>query len=102
VRIKRSIASVWVVLVLFAPGLFNWPPVALARAASCPELIVNSGFESGGAPWQTSSTGGYALFSQVRPHTGIWNAYLGGYNNADDQLSQEIMLPASTQITLRS
>jgi thermitase len=101
VRIKRSIALIWVVLILLGLGLVGWLPVAPARAASCPELIVNGGFESGSAPWQTSSAGGYALFSQVRPRTGSWGAYLGGYNNADDQLSQEVTLPAGTQITLR-
>ncbi len=62
--------------------------------AGCAELIVNGSFEDGEAGWQQTSAGGYDLISDFNPRTGSLGAYLGGSNDADDRLSQPVVLPA--------
>ena len=62
---------------------------------ACSELVLDGGFEDQGAIWTESSTGGYNLISNFHPRTGSWGAYLGGTNNADDRLSQQIILPSN-------
>lgn len=76
-------------------------PTSQANTGSCVELITNGSFESGTAPWQFSSAGGYALISQLQSHTGAWGVYLGGYDSADDLASQQIALPGASAIALR-
>jgi hypothetical protein len=76
-------------------------PVHAATPATCTEQVTNGGFESGSAPWQTVSAGGYTLISRIVPHTGDWGAVLAAYNLANDELAQTITLPAGTALTLR-
>ncbi|HSN75684.1 MAG TPA: hypothetical protein VL334_11455 [Anaerolineae bacterium] len=87
------------VLPLWAPA----PTRASAyQAATCQELLINGNFEAGSAGWTQSSAGGYDLISQFNPRTGRWGAYLAGANNADDRLSQPVLLPQdAVTITLR-
>ena len=74
-----------------------------ADPADCIELLVNGGFESGSTGWTQQSATGYKLISGFNPHTGAWGAYLAGSNNAADQLSQQIVLPAdAASMTLRA
>lgn len=79
------------------------PALAQANApAACQELLVNGDFEAGPTGWTQTSADGYNLISQFNPRTGQWGAYLGGANNANDQLSQLLLLPAGANaITLR-
>jgi hypothetical protein len=66
-----------------------------AVPAGCTELLLNGGFESGGLGWAQYSAQGSELVSDFNPRTGSLGAYLGGLNNADDRLSQEVALPLS-------
>ena len=59
----------------------------------CDELVANGSFEAGPTCWAQTSAGGYELISQFNPRTGTWGAYLAGANNADDRLSQEVIVP---------
>lgn len=96
----RVLALMFLVLVIALAALAISP----ARAAgplACAEQVADGGFEAGGAAWQTTSLGGYSLLSQLLPHTGAWGAYLGGYNNANDELAQVVSLPAGAAIALR-
>ena len=70
-------------------------PGSNAAPATCTELISDGGFEAQSIDWTQSSAGGYNLISNFRPRTGSWGAYLGGANNADDRLSQQIIVPSS-------
>jgi subtilisin family serine protease len=63
------------------------------------DAIVNGGFESGTAPWSQTSSGGYGLITTTRPHAGSYSAYLGGYNNGTDVVSQTITVPANGTLT---
>jgi len=73
------------------------------RGPVCDELVVNGGFEEGGAGWSQASVGGNDLIDDFHPRSGTWGAYLGGANNADDKLAQQIALPADAiSITLTS
>jgi len=92
-------------IVLLVLSLALTPPISRAQqphaASACIEQVTNGGFESGSAPWQTVSAGGYTVISQIFPHTGQWGALLGAYDNANDELAQTITLPAGTTLTLR-
>lgn len=69
----------------------------------CAELVQNGSFEAGNTGWQEYSILGYPLISDFNPRTGQRSAYLGGVNDADDRVSQQIVLPANaTSITLRA
>ena len=76
---------------------------SVPTSASCSELVVNGGFETGSQGWTQVSAGGYDLISDFNPFTGIWGVYLGGIDDADDRLSQAMALPAgATSITLQA
>jgi hypothetical protein len=66
-----------------------------AAPIACAELISNGGFEAQGTGWTQSSVGGFDLISTFYPRTGSWGAYLGGANNADDRVSQQIIVPSN-------
>lgn len=71
-----------------------------AKAASCANLIVDSGLENGNG-WLTKSSGGYPVLSGQLTHTGKQAAYLAGANDAHDRLATSVKLPATLQsITL--
>lgn len=61
--------------------------------------IQNGGFENGTAPWVQTSSGGYQLISTYRPRTGSYSAWLGGYNNATDAISQTVTIPQGGRLT---
>ncbi len=65
----------------------------LPRAICC-ERIVNGSFEpSSLAGWQASPL--TIVYDKIS-HTGLASAWLGGYNNANDQLSQTLVLSPRT------
>lgn len=98
-RLQRLMAA------CLAPGLLI---LALTQAfahnaapVACQELLINGDFESETTGWVQSSTGGYSLISAFNPRSGQWGAYLAGVNNADDRLSQPLLLPSGAlSITL--
>ena len=74
-----------------------------STSMNCSELVVNGGFETGSQGWTQMSAGGYDLISDFNPFTGVWGAYLGGIDDAEDRLSQTVNLPAgTTSITLHA
>ena len=98
IHFARLLLAGLTLLVWVAPG----NPAHGAVAAGCTELIRNGGFEAGAESWQQTSSGGYELISDFNPRTGSLGAYLAGYDEADDRLSQQVELPADTIITLRA
>jgi hypothetical protein len=63
-------------------------------------LIVNGDFESGGNAWTESSSGGYPIIStngSFLAHSGTHHAWLGGYDNGTDTISQDVTIPANAQ-----
>jgi hypothetical protein len=84
-------------------GLFAGFPIVLEgnrspidRAATSSNVIVNPGFESGATGWFDSG-GIISNDSRITPHSGSRFAWLGGYDNANDLLYQDIVIPASAQ-----
>ena len=61
----------------------------------CSQFMQNGGFEQGpgSCPWGQSSSGGYELIYPAWPRTGSYSAWLGGYDNAYDVMSQVIRIP---------
>ena len=69
--------------------------------ASCGERLTNGGFEGGTSPWVQTSTNGYQLIDTTRPRTGLYSAYLNGYNNGIDTIYQQVTIPSTaTSATL--
>lgn len=61
--------------------------------------LQNGGFENGTAPWVSTSSGGYNLISTQRPHSGSYSAWLGGYNNGTDTISQTVTIPSNGSLS---
>jgi hypothetical protein len=72
---------------------------SLAQAGSCPNLISDSSFSSG-TGWEFASQGTYSLLSNYMTHSGPLAAHLAGVDNAADQLSTTVTLPAGGPVTL--
>ena len=91
-------------LVSFVPaGVRATTFTASPRVApsACSELVVNGGFESGATGWQIKTNGSVALIGSTLPHAGLLGAILGARNDAQDELEQEINLPAGQSVMLR-
>jgi len=58
-------------------------------------LLINPGFESGHTTWQESGANGLELIDTTNPHSGTYSAYLCGYDSCNDQIWQNVTLPAS-------
>ncbi|MCG8346212.1 MAG: S8 family serine peptidase [Chloroflexales bacterium] len=61
--------------------------------------MLNGGFEEGFSSWWQSSNGGYQLISANRPQNDLYSAWLGGYNNAADEMYQTITIPSNATLT---
>lgn len=96
------------------PGEDPWPyanyplwryeialPLILRNYAVCTEggeLIQNGDFETGppAAPWIQFSNAGNELVSDYLPHSGTWGVWLGGFNNAYEEIHQNFVVPENT------
>lgn len=58
-------------------------------------LLQNTDFEHGNASWHESSANGIELVDPTNPHAGTYSAYLCGYDECNDQIWQNVTLPAS-------
>jgi len=63
------------------------------------QLLQNAGFETGAwSPWQTD---GSPYLTNIIKYSGSWSAHLGNYNNADDDIWQQVDIPAdATDVTI--
>ena len=61
-------------------------------------LLANSGFEDGvgSAPWVQVRNGSSDLISTNRPYSGAYSLWLGGWNNADEEVLQSFVVPYDT------
>jgi hypothetical protein len=70
------------------------------------QLLVNPGFDSGNAPWVESTLSNNSLITidtsfTLKAQTPSYFAWLGGYDNARDDLTQRVTVPAeATSMTL--
>jgi kumamolisin len=80
------------------PTPTNTPtPTPTAPGGTVSQLLLNPGFEnSSPAPWTETSSGGFEIVSTQNPHTGSKSAWLCGYNNCSDSITQSVTLPSST------
>ncbi len=75
--------------VTVVPSLVQRPPAGRPQGTTMP--LLNAGFEDGvWTPWQTI---GAPLLDNTYAHGGIWSAYLGGYNSANDWIYQAVDIP---------
>ncbi|BFV55617.1 putative Ig domain-containing protein [Kitasatospora sp. CMC57] len=94
-RSRFSVTAALTPLLLAASALAG-AGSAPAQAADCTptQVIANPGFESGTAPW-TSSSGVVDNSAAEAPHSGSWKALLNGYGSTHtESLSQSVTLPA--------
>jgi hypothetical protein len=101
----RSAITLILLLGFTAAPPFGRAPLAGASlnrgSPVCDERIVNGGFEAGSTGWSQTSGRGSDLIDDYYPYSGNWGAYLGGVNDADDRLAQQVALPADAiSITL--
>jgi hypothetical protein len=84
------------------PGASPTPTPTTPSGGACSELLSNGGFETGSAsPWVASSNHAATLIRTMRPHSGTYSAFLGDANNADDQIYQQVSIPAgAASVTL--
>jgi aqualysin 1 len=78
--------------VLLYNGFVGGPP----PPPPTPIAIVNGGFEAGATGWTESPAG---LITTSKPRTGAYSAWLGGGNNANEQLRQTVTVPADGTLT---
>lgn len=81
--------------------LGSFLPFILKNYAVCTEggeLIQNGDFETGppAPPWIQHSNVGHELVSDYLPHGGIWGVWLGGFNNAYEEIHQNFVVPENT------
>lgn len=96
---RRIILGVTVLAVLFATAFISVDG-GTVYATSCQNLITNGGIEEVGVGWIAQTNGAYSLFSNYQAFGGQQSAYLGGVDNAQDQLRQTVVLPANQTLTL--
>lgn len=92
---KRPAAALALILTL-AAALPTGAVAGTSTGAACSDTLINGGFEAGQSGWTQSSAGGFDLISDFNPRSGVWGAYLAGYDDADDRLSQTLDLPSGT------
>lgn len=107
-RLRKGVrGAVHGVGAIFMVGVFllllRFPAAAQMAPDGCQEMLVNGGFEAATIdPWQESSAAGFPLLDGFFVHSGSQSAWLGGYTNASDYLTQTLTLPAgATLVTLR-
>ena len=69
-----------------------------AQSTAANNLIANADFEAGAASWTESASGGYAIVTNGTTrlgHSGGGYAWLGGYDNGTDTLSQSVTIPGN-------
>ena len=72
-------------------------PTPTGTPGTTTQVLGNPGFETGtGSPWVESSSGGFEIVSTNNPHTGSYSAWMCGYNNCTDSLTQTVSLPTTT------
>lgn len=78
-----------------APPLFTINPVAQGKTSSA-NLLQNPGFESGVLPWRQSTLGAWdPISADGSAYSGVYMAWMGGYDNAKDIIEQTITLPVN-------
>ena len=70
-------------------------PLPTPSPTQAPALIQNGGFENGSDPWQQFSAQGNAIVDPSNPNTGQFSAYLCGYGNCNDSISQTFIVPTT-------
>jgi len=81
--------------------LGSFLPFVLKHYAACTEggeLIRNGDFETGppAPPWIQYSNVGNELVSDYVPHGGTWGVWLGGFDNAYEEIHQNFVVPENT------
>ena len=78
----------------------NTPPIVETTASN----LVNGDFELGSTGWTESSSNGWVLIDQFYdgdgfpplPHSGTWDAWLGGDMSETSTISQTVTIPAAS------
>jgi len=96
---RRRLFLVAAVLLALVLSLWTQPRLWAARLqqVGCTERVVNGGFENGpdSTPWVEVSD--YELiYNRGEAHSGEWYAWLGGVNDLEEELYQDVTVPADT------
>lgn len=83
-----------------APARESSPAIpVIATLPPCGEAIQNGDFQQRHVHWQEQSGGGYPIITDQwsDPPQGSWVAWFGGYNNANERLTQQFHVPNNAQ-----
>lgn len=93
-RVSPTSMTILIATVVFLLLGITFLPTASAVSLGCQERLQNGDFETGViAPWIESPSGPYSLISNLMVHSGNWGAWLGGGDEADDDLYHTITIP---------
>jgi hypothetical protein len=96
--LRRRVVILMLLTSIIVAGLGT---MAVAQQPDCTNLVTDSSLENGNG-WATTSNGTYALLGDYLARTGTKSAHLAGVDNANDQLSRALALPADRPaVTLR-
>lgn len=93
------IAPIWLIQTVSSESLSAGPnDIFLPIVANPPILLKNGNFEAGMTVWSQYSSNYWWLIVHkddlpIKPHGGVWAAWLGGDYNEDSILWQEVTIP---------
>ncbi len=93
------LGTVALLLAVVVPAVVLAPVPAGAAPGSCSEQVNNGGFEDGEEPWiyvPSPAPTPVTFRTTFETHSGTYAALLGGRDDADDRLSQVVVLPAGS------
>ena len=101
-RLIPWLAALLLMLVAATPVVWaiREQPAPPAGSLACAERITNGDFEAGTAGWYVVTNDTYALVGTILPHMGQQGAILAARNGAEDELSQDVTLPAGNTANL--
>src|SRR3972149_5444317 len=73
------------------------PTISPTPIQNCGEVVKNGDLEAGHVSWVESPSESIMTSAWPDPYQGSWVAWFGGYNDAQDKLTQLIQIPASVQ-----
>ncbi len=94
----RVISTDTLTYTAYLPLIIRTDPRQEPACSEGQELLSNGGFEdgSGSAPWVQVKNGASDLISDTQHYSGTYSAWLGGRNNADEEVLQSFVVPYYT------
>lgn len=97
---RIAAATITLLLLTISPIVAASPSVEPAAPLACPVVVKNGNFEAQGANWTQSGAGSTLLITDLNSRTGDYSAELGGANNTNHSIKQQVVLPKQRPLSL--